>query len=303
MKVKRFGYTRKNKQRWRCLECKKTYQWKNTQNSFLRSKSYFKRWLSGATISDLAERKHVSEKSMRRLIRAWLEVWPEDHGDLSQTRYIVVDGTFLEGRKEPVILVLDALTHCPIFWRYGANESMRDLSVFFLSMKEAGCEPTAATVDGNPALARALLLVWPNILIQRCIVHVQRQGLMWCRRHPKRRDAFHLRKLFISLTKVASWADASVFLERWNQWEDRYGKRLEQEKSRGWVQSDLKRAQSMIQKSIPHLFLFLDDPNIPHTTNIAEGCISRLKGLLTDHRGLRFQDRKSLVHSFLSYRN
>lgn len=240
---------------------------------------------------------------MGRLIHKWLALQRKDRSGTITSKYLVIDGTFLERRHEPVLIVLDATTRRPIFWAYGASESMKYLPYLFLSMKERGCTPHAATIDGNPAFTKALRLVWPDIRIQRCIVHVQRQGLMWCRRNPKRPDARHLRKLFVSLTNIVSWEDASIFLECWNRWEARYGKRLAQEKSRGWVQSDVKRARSMLEKALPYLFPFLDDPHIPHTTNLAEGCISRLKGLLTDHRGLRSQDRENLVNAFLSCRN
>ena len=202
--------------------------WCNPQNSFLRSKVYFKRWLAGSTIHDLAGRKHVSDRTMRRLVRTWLRLQGEGRQVNITSKYLVIDGTFLERRHEPVLIVLDADTHRPIFWRYGVRLGMHDLPLLFFAMKERGCMPHAATVDGNPALSKALLLVWPWIRIQRCVVHVQRQGLMWCRRKPKRSDARHLRKLFVGLTNIASRSDVSAFLECWNQWEVRYEKRLSQ---------------------------------------------------------------------------
>lgn len=49
--------------------------------------------------------------------------------------------------------------------------------------------------------------------LQRWIVHVQRQGLSWCRTNPKRTDAKHLRELLHKLTEVKTEKESERFIE------------------------------------------------------------------------------------------
>ena len=67
--------------------------------------------------------------------------------------------------------------HCAII--HGAAEVAEGpsyLNPFCAQLKERGLVPRSATVDGNLHVMRILRTLWPGILIQRCLVHIQRQG-------------------------------------------------------------------------------------------------------------------------------
>src|SRR5438093_2572709 len=123
------------------------------------------------------------------------------------------------------------------------------------------------STDGNPHLLRILRLVWPAIWIQRCLVHVQRQGLSWCRRDPKRPDAKHLRALFLHVMAIHTATDRERFLSQVQGWEHRYGRHIARAPETGWVFSDLKRARSMLLSALPDMFRYLDDARIATSTN------------------------------------
>jgi len=72
----------------------------------------------------------------------------------------------------------------------------------YQQLKPNGLEPKCATVNGNPQKIKYLRKARPSIIIQRCIVHVQRQGLSWSRRNPKRTNEKHLRELFLAIIDV-----------------------------------------------------------------------------------------------------
>ena len=167
---------------------------------------------------------------------------------------------------------------------------------FLLGLKERGMSPKSATIDGLPSVFRCLKLLWPSIIIQRCLVHVQRQGLMWCRRIPKRRDAKALRELFLRVMTLDTKEERDRFLCDVRAWEERYGARLASMPECGWVMSDLKRARSMLLKALPNMFHYLDDPTIPKSTNAIEGYFSRMKGLYRQHRGLSDAHRSAYFH-------
>jgi len=205
----------------------------------------------------------------------------------------------LKSRRESAVVVMDGINSKPVFGKYGAKESYPCLIRLFLDMKSLCCNPISASIDGLPAVSRALRAVWPEIIIQRCIVHIQRQGLMWCRAKPKRTDAKKLRKIFLKITNIKTKEDEQEFKKLVVAWEDRYGYKIENSKETGWVFSDLKRARSMLLKAICNAFHYIENENIPKTTNSAEGCFSRLKGLIKDHRGIKGKRREYLFKWFI----
>lgn len=171
--------------------------------------------------------------------------------------------------------------------QYGIQEnSIPQLNKFFHPLLLSNSNFVSATVDGNPQVIKLLKTLWPNIIIQRCLVHIQRQGLMWCRRFPKRTDAKHLRALFNRVTYIRTTKERDLFLSDLNLWEQRFGKQIEEKIGRGRVFSDLKKARSMLLKAVPNMFHYLDNHNIPFSTNGLEGYFSRLKADYRKHRGL-----------------
>ncbi len=183
---------------------------------------------------------------------------------------------------------MDAETNSVITGQYGVSEnSERQLCRFFKPLIARGLNPRSCTVDGNPQAIRVITTLWPGIIVQRCLVHIQRQGLMWCRRYPKTVYARRLRDIFLKVPKVKTKEERDKLLNLINRWEQNYGRYIVLKPEKGRVFSDIKRARSMLLKALPDMFHYLDDPNISFTTNGLEGYFSRLKGHYRQHRGLR----------------
>jgi len=230
--------------------------------------------------------KRTSQSTVKRVIKYWLKQTPYDsRNDLSTIRHIILDGTFLK-RPRGIYAAMNSETHQIIQAAVNVRESARDLLWFYIKLDEAGLRPESATTDGNTQQIKYLRILWPEIIHQRCIVHVQRQGLSWCRRNPKRTDAKHLRELFLKLTQIKTKQQAQRFTKAVYAWENRFGPAIEDSTNRGWVFSDILRARSMLLKALPDLFHYIDNPKIARTTNALEGYFSRVKELYRLHRGL-----------------
>ncbi len=216
---------------------------------------------------------------------------------------MIFDGTFVHGRKS-IVAVMDRQKNLLQAGEYGIQEnSVSQLTAFFLPLARRGLCPKSATVDGNPQAMKLFQIIWPNIVIQRCLVHIQRQGLMWCRRFPKRTDAKHLRKLFQQVTYIRTNAERSFFQQNLNAWENHFGNRIGTKPESGKVFSDIKRARSMLLKALPNMFHYLDDPRVPSSTNGLEGYFSRLKANYRQHRGLSPCRRKAYFRWYFYLKN
>jgi len=243
---------------------------------------------------------HSSSKLLR-LIHRWLKSPPLQKKPLVLAQYIVFDGSFVYKRTRAVVALIDGYSGKLITCQYGVKENSKsELVTFFRHLQVQGLAPISCTVDGNPHVVKALRKVWPTILIQRCRVHVQRQGLMWCRASPKTAMAQQLRGLFMALLTVKTEEQKTLWLQKVEIWEKRYGHVLHGP-VHGWVMSDLKRARSMLLKAIPYLFHYLANPFIPATTNRAEGFFSRLKRSYKRHTGLAHHQRKNFILWFCSF--
>ena len=231
-----------------------------------------------------------SRATIQRILHYWLEQSPPCKVRLIQCQYVIFDGTFLHQRRG-MYAALDGKTHRLVHGAYDVNEGPRDLRLFCQGLKQQGLNPKSATIDGNPHIFRTVLLVWPTIVVQRCLVHVQRQGLSWCRQNPKRADARQLRRIFLMVLQIRSQLQRRQFERIFRRWNARYGSRLAQTRQRAWVSNDLQRARSMLMNALPFMFGYLDDPNIPRSTNALEGYFSRLKLRYRQHRGLSKRHR------------
>lgn len=287
--VKRYGFDRYGRQRFYCLnpDCGRTFQWFNLAVKHSQESSWFKQWVKeGYSVRQLTGFSGHSERKINSLIRGCLKKAVPASTLMGQYLYLLCDGTFIEGRKCALFVIMDASKYSVVAGEYGLKEKSKELQRFFQKLKVQGLNPKSFTTDGNFPTLKAIQAVWPDVIIQRCLVHIQRQGLMWCRARPKRIEAQELRKLFLRAPTIDTREDAETFIRCFLSWDRKYGQRLLIGKQTGWITSDLIRARSMLINALPDMFYFLSDPSIPKTTNGLEGYFSRLKDKYYRHRGL-----------------
>ena len=262
---------------------------------------WFHRWIQeGYSVRQLSLQSKHSSTKLYDIINYWLQNPPTNHNDLSHHKHILFDGSFLE-RRLSLVVMMDNNQHKVIYGEYGIQEnSIPQLLTFFEPLQKRGLSPKSATVDGNPQVICVLKRLWPNIALQRCVVHIQRQGLMWCRAKPKRTDAKKLRKIFLQVTYIKTKKERDIFLSDVEKWEQRFGYSISSAPERGRVFSDIKRARSMLLNAIPYMFHYLENPHIPATTNALEGYFSRLKMKYRQHRGLAVHKRKNYFYWYFN---
>lgn len=285
--VKRFGKTSSKRQRWYCLQCHRTFVWKLPSTHHIH---WFKKWIiEGYSVRQISNINKLSRATIKRCIRYWLDHPPQIANKVSNVRYIICDGTFLEHRTG-IYAIMNADTKRLVYAGYDIPEGARMLPIVYRSLADAGLSPKSITIDGNPQQIKYLREIWPTVTLQRCIVHVQRQGLSWCRRNPKRTDVKHLRKIFVRICSVKT-SEARELIADVKAWKYRFGSAIEQSSDRGWVFGDLLRARSMLLNALPDMFHYVKNSRIPSSTNSLESYFSRLKEHYRHHRGLAVHHR------------
>ena len=158
-------------------------------------------------------------------------------------------------------------------------------------------------MDGELSVIRAINEIWPQAKIQRCLYHIQREGMRWLRTYPKTQAGTELRCLLKTPCRIRSFEERNEFIASYMAWLDR---------NRDFVLSlprsevafkDLQRTMVLIFNALPDMFHYLNENNIPKTTNTLESFYSRLKADYRKHRGLTEKHKISYLKWYCYFKN
>jgi len=212
------------------------------------------------------------------------------------------DGTYFH-KKGCLAIIMDAQKKKMIANSYIDKESYHSVLPLFKKLKQMGVNPKAITVDGHRYVIEALKEVWPQINIQRCLYHIQSQGLSWLRTFPKTEAGRQLRIILSKLTAINNVKERDLFLNSYKQWLFKYKTFVKSLPNTSAAFKDLKRAMGLINNALPNMFHYLTDHNIASTTNLLESFYSRLKADFYRHRGLSEAHKINYLHWYCYLKN
>ena len=222
--------------------------------------------------------------------------------DLSQIQYVIYDGTYF-GRNHCLISLMNALDQSIVDHLHTSKEGYQNVLAWFQRLKAGGLNPLAVTMDGEQSVMRAIREVWPQTKIQRCLYHIQREGMRWLRTFPKTQAGRELRALLNTLASIKSFKDRDIFQELFHSWVNAHYAFIKTLPRATIEFKDLKKTVTLIKNALPDMFHYLLDPKVPSTTNALEGFYSRLKSDYQRHRGLTPQNRISYLNWYCHLKN
>lgn len=189
--------------------------------------------------------------------------------------------------------------------RFTDGEHYTEIKEDLENLIRLGVMLESITIDGQKSTIKAIKTTLPEVKIQRCLVHIQRMCLIWLTKYPKHSSGQELRKLVLLLLKIETTNDKIAWINQFNDWYKMYKdyineKTYQQETNRYWYTHKLiRRAYSTIKSAIPNMFHYLENKNIPRTTNGIEGFFSHLKNHLDLHRGLTIKNRINFIKWYI----
>lgn len=184
-----------------------------------------------------------------------------------------------------------------------SKEGYKNVLPWFQQLKADGLHPLIITMDGEISVIRAIREVWPQTKIQRCLYHIQREGMRWLRSFPKTQAGRELRAILSTLASIKSFKDRDIFSELFHSWINAHYAFIRALPNTTIEFKDLKKTVTLIKNALPDMFHYLFDPNIPSTTNALEGFFSRLKSDYQRHRGLSPQHRINYLNWYCYLKN
>jgi transposase-like protein len=186
---------------------------------------------------------------------------------------------------------------------YVQKESFKDAYPWFMSLKYQGLNPRFITTDGEQSIMRAMKQVWPQARLQRCLYHLQREGMRWLRTYPKTEAGRKLRALLSKLSRIKTVGERDTFIGDYAAWISQYRDFIRFLPQTTVANKDLKRTMVLINNALPDMFYYLDDERVPATTNALEGFHSRLKADYRRHRGLSKEHRIQYINWYCYFEN
>lgn len=295
------GLQSNGKQRWRCRTCGTSRIRPRTDVSARNQLHGFVSYLLGM----LPREKHGPLTTMGRRYTACWEVRPYPLITGEVFDYVLVDATAV-GRG---VVAIARTPNYVINWHHGEREN----SQLWLAVLVQLPRPSAVVCDGQKGILKALSILWPTTVIQRCLVHVQRnvrskltanpqseagKDLQWLMRRLFTIDNAEQMAEFVAVFELLQ-TQHSAFLHGRTLNPDPNGKRAWWYTHRG-----ARSAYSQIAKLLrdDQLFAFITHPELclPKQTNLLEGGTNAsLSELLHRHRGLSPAHQRRLADWYL----
>ena len=176
--------------------------------------------------------------------------------------------------------------------RFTDGEHYKGIKEDITNLIKLGVKLESVTTDGHKSILKALKHAVPDVVTQRCLVHIQRMCLLWITRYPKQAAGVELSRLVLLLLKVKTHNDRVFWTKSLAEWHEQhknylFEKTYNEQSGRYWYKHKLLgRSYTTIKNALPNMFHYLKNPSLPATTNGIEGFFSHLKNHLNLHRGL-----------------
>lgn len=257
---------------------------------------------------NLSLEMQMSNRSISRLFKQYLAEAPQIPVKSKGPVHLLIDGTYLPNGL-CLILYYDHDKRYVQLYRTSGQEKFREILQDMKVLKTLGVQVYSVTCDGHKSILKAVAKAYPNAVIQRCIIHVKRQCSLYLSKRPKLEASKELLIIVNQLTAVKTLQQCSYWLISLHNWYQMYKDTLLEESINEqtgdyWKTHDrLHRAYTHLHDAIPNLFCYLNDPDIPATTNRLESFFKHLKEKLLLHSGLRLEAKRSFIKWYLHFKN
>ncbi len=297
------------KQRYFCKQCNFSFlllrhDVKN-KNEFI----WFKKWIIERQVYKyLVRDSGYSQSKIQRIFNQYLNSAPVVEVRSKTRVHLLIDGSYFPNGL-CLILYYDHNLRYVQLYRETNQEKYTEIKEDLQNLKKLGVDVYSVTCDGHKAILKSIKKVFPNAIIQRCLVHIKRQVRNYLSSKPKLEQSASLLKLSNQITSIKSIEDSNIWLGAFFNWykinhEFINQKTQSQNTGRFWyTHKNLHAAFSLLENAIPNMFNYLDDEQIPNTTNRIENYFTHLKDKLRIHRGLRFEAKKNFIKWYLYMKN
>jgi hypothetical protein len=270
---------------------------------------WFRDWIVGKqTINQIVSKSGYNERTLRRYFYEYLSNYPTWRIKPSEKVNLLVDGTYFTN-KVCLILYRDNNIKATQLYRLTDGEWFDEICEDLKNLLSLGIQIESVTCDGLSNILKAIRKSSPGTIIQRCVVHIQRECLIWLTHNPQSQAGKDLRQIVKQIHLIkdkTSWGYWIVDLINWYKvYKDFINvKSYYEPTGRYWyTHKSVRRVFIHIKRALPDMFHYLDNPNIPKSTNGLESFFGHLKQNIAIHRGLSKEHYKNYIKWYLYFKS
>ncbi len=299
----------KGKQRFKCKDCELLFTRDNPgvkkSNRFI----WFKKWvLHRQTLNYLSNESGYSIRTLKTFFHQYLKEAPELSFYPSEKLNLLIDGTYFSN-DICLIVYRDNQIKFTQLYRITDGEHYSEIKEDLENLLKLGIQIESITCDGHKAILKAIKSACHEVILQRCVVHIQRECRMWLTTNPKSIEGLSLLRIINQLHTVKTHYQSQVWIKEVYNWYTVHKDYIQQksfspESKRYWyTHKAVRRAFVHLKNALPNMFEYLFNERVPKSTNGLESFFGHLKSHLLLHRGLTKEHRKNFIKWYLYFKN
>jgi hypothetical protein len=108
--------------------------------------------------------------------------------------------------------------------RFSDGEHFEEIKEDLDNLIRLGIRLESITIDVQKGILKAIKTSASDLIVQRCLVHIQRMALIWLTRYPKHVSGQQLRRLVLMLLNIKFHNDRIYWVSSLGEW---YGQHIE----------------------------------------------------------------------------
>jgi hypothetical protein len=209
------------KQRFKCKQCGQLFCWLNISVRYNNRFVWFRKWvLERQTYKTLQRDSGLSKDTLQKTFYYFLDrapVTPIIHHDNIHLR---VDATYF--KQFCVVCYQDDLISYTQLFRFSDAERYEEIKEDLNNLLTLGLQIASITCDGHKATLKAIKKIMPSVIVQRCLVHIQRMGLLWLTANPTYDAGKELRTLVLMIHRIETHNDKQYWIQSLSAWETKF---------------------------------------------------------------------------------
>lgn len=304
-RVKCNGTNSTGKQKFKCLKCMYCFVHKYRKTPQVKWDKLFLQWLfEGYSVRQLADQHKKSRQDILLYIRSKLTnpICINIDEIFSNVRYVMIDWTWI-GNICVIVYYKYVLKKVLRIWLYD-TEWLVYMKADLLHLRDV-CQYKigAFVVDGWLQIASAIKSIYPQALMQRCLVHIHRKVRTYISQHPKHECAREL----LWIVTFECFKSKEKFIRMFDSWCKKWHRYLAEKTTTQirwrYTHRKIRQARSHIKNALPHMFHWLHDENISRDTNDLEWLFGIFSEHIYDHRWLSKERLHTFIIDWFYYRN
>ena len=251
------------------------------------------------TIAEIAQHHHVSESTIKRLLRKCTFTW-EQPSLVGRSGFVHLDATYW-GRNWGIVLAIDEATGDVLYLAFIKHETTQAFVDAIATIVTAGYAIKGIIIDGKIELFSA----FSDYSIQMCQFHMIQIVKRYLTKNPKMNASKELMLLCRYMIKSRE-TDFVKDYEAWKvRWYDFLNKRTTHKDGKTYyLHRRVRTLVHSIDFYLPYLFTFQkhECAGMPNTNNKIEGTFTDLKKNLNNHSGLTIDHRRQFIIAYFLMR-